>query len=40
MQRSEEWFAMRRGKLTGSAFGDLMNLLKDGKPGAGRRELD
>lgn len=39
MQRTEEWFAKRRGKLTGSAFGDLMNLLKDGKPGASRREL-
>lgn len=39
MQRDEAWFARRRGKLTGSAFGDLMNVLKDGKPGASRREL-
>jgi putative phage-type endonuclease len=39
MQRDEAWFARRRGKLTGSAFGDLMNMLRDGKPGASRREL-
>lgn len=39
MQRTEAWFAQRRGKLTGSAFCDLMNVLKDGKPGANRREL-
>jgi putative phage-type endonuclease len=38
-QRTEAWFAKRRGKLTGSAFADVMNVLKDGKPGASRREL-
>lgn len=38
-QRTPEWFAKRCGKLTGSAFADVMNVLKDGKPGAGRREL-
>lgn len=38
-QRTEAWFAMRCGKITGSRFGDVMNVLKDGKPGAGRREL-
>ena len=39
MQRTEEWFARRRGKLTGSAFGDVMNVIKGGAPGADRREL-
>lgn len=38
-QRSGEWYDARRGKLTGSAFSDVMNILKDGKPGASRREL-
>lgn len=38
-QRSSEWYDARRGKLTGSAFSDVMNILKDGKPGASRREL-
>lgn len=38
-QRSSEWYAARCGRLTGSAFADVMNILKDGKPGAGRREL-
>lgn len=39
MQRTDDWFARRRGKLTGSAFGDVMNIIKGGAPGAGRREL-
>lgn len=38
-QRTDAWFAARCGKLTGSRFSDVMNVLKDGKPGAGRREL-
>lgn len=39
-QRSEEWFAARRGKLTGSRFNAVMALSKrDGKPLAARKEL-
>jgi len=38
-QRTESWFAKRCGKITGSRFADVMNVLKDGKPGAARREL-
>lgn len=39
MQRSEEWFAMRCGKLTASRFADVMNIIAGGKPGANRRAL-
>lgn len=38
-QRSPEWFAARCGKLTASRFSDVMNVLKDGSPGANRRAL-
>lgn len=38
-QRSEAWFDARCGKLTGSRFADVMNVLKDGSPGADRRNL-
>ena len=38
-QRSPEWFAARCGKLTASRFADVMNVLKDGSPGANRRAL-
>lgn len=38
-QRSKEWFAARCGKLTASRFADVMNVLKDGSPGANRRAL-
>lgn len=38
-QRSDEWFAARCGKLTASRFADVMNVLKDGTPGANRRAL-
>jgi putative phage-type endonuclease len=38
-QRTESWFAMRAGKLTGSRFSDVMNVIAGGKPGANRRAL-
>lgn len=38
-QRSPEWFAMRAGKITGSAFDDVMNVLKSGEAGAARKNL-
>jgi putative phage-type endonuclease len=38
-QRSSEWMAIRCGKLTGSRFADVMNLIAGGKPGANRRSL-
>lgn len=38
-QRSEAWFDARCGKLTGSRFADVMNVLKGGEPGANRRNL-
>lgn len=38
-QRTADWFAMRCGKLTASRFADVMNVLKDGSPGANRRSL-
>lgn len=38
-QRTEAWFAARCGKLTASRFAAVMNVLKDGSPGAGRKEL-
>jgi putative phage-type endonuclease len=37
-QRSDEWFAARAGKLTGSRFGDLMAVTKSG-PSASRVNL-
>lgn len=38
-QRSEEWFAARAGKITGSAFSDVMNILKGGESGVNRKNL-
>lgn len=38
-QRSSEWFEARCGRLTGSRFADVMNVLKGGEPGANRRNL-
>lgn len=38
-QRSQDWFAARAGKLTGSRFADVMNVVAGGKPGANRRAL-
>lgn len=38
-QRSDAWFAARCGKLTASRFAAVMNVLKDGSPGAARKEL-
>jgi predicted phage-related endonuclease len=39
-QRSPEWFQSRLGRLTGSAAGDMLDVLKDGKsPGYKRRDL-
>jgi putative phage-type endonuclease len=38
-QRTDEWFAKRLGKITGSAFGEVMNLTAKGEPGAGRKNL-
>lgn len=38
-QRSDEWFAMRAGKITGSAFSDVMNILKGGEAGVNRKNL-
>lgn len=39
VQRTDAWFAARCGKLTASRFADVMNVLKDGSPGANRRAL-
>lgn len=39
LQRTEAWHAARCGKLTASRFADVMNVLKDGSPGANRRNL-
>lgn len=39
-QRSQEWFAARAGRLTGSVAGDMVDFNKDGKtPSAKRRDL-
>jgi hypothetical protein len=38
-QRTEAWFQQRVGKLTASRFADVMNVLKNGEPGANRRNL-
>ena len=38
-QRSEEWFAARAGRLTGSAAADMMRTIKSGAPAASRRHL-
>lgn len=38
-QGSTEWRLARCGKLTASRFAHVMNVLKDGSPGANRREL-
>lgn len=37
-QRSDEWRALRLGKLTGSRAGDAVDFRKDGKEGAARRD--
>lgn len=39
LQRTQEWYAQRAGKLTASSFADVMNVLKSGEPGANRRAL-
>lgn len=38
-QGTQEWMDARCGKLTGSRFADVMNLIAGGKPGANRRAL-
>lgn len=38
-QRDDEWRQARVGKITGSRAADLMDYLKNGKPGAKREEL-
>lgn len=38
-QRSESWLALRNGKITGTAFSDVMNFTAKGEPGAGRKNL-
>lgn len=38
-QGSSEWFDARCGKLTGSRFADVMNILKGGAAGASRKNL-
>lgn len=38
-QRSDEWFAKRLGKITGTAFSDVMNFTAKGEAGAGRKNL-
>ena len=39
-QGSPEWLQARAGKISASRFGDLMALLKSGKPGASRQNLE
>lgn len=39
MQRDDAWFAMRAGKITGSAADDVMNILKSDEAGANRKNL-
>lgn len=38
-QRTDEWFAKRCGKFTGSTFNDLIAVKKDGKPTQKREDL-
>jgi hypothetical protein len=38
-QRSDEWFAKRLGKITGSAFNEVMAFTAKGEPGVGRKNL-
>jgi predicted phage-related endonuclease len=38
-QRSDDWFAARLGKVTGSRAADMMATRKDGKPSASRTNL-
>jgi predicted phage-related endonuclease len=38
-QRSEQWFAARLGRLTGSVAGEMLATLKGGAEAAGRRNL-
>lgn len=39
-QRSEEWFAARRGKVTASRIGDMLKTLKNGSYAASRRNYE
>jgi predicted phage-related endonuclease len=38
-QRSDEWYAARAGRLTGSAAADMMRKIKSGAPSASRKHL-
>jgi putative phage-type endonuclease len=38
-QRSTDWHALRNGRITGTAFSDVMNFTAKGEPGAGRKNL-
>src|SRR5574343_1507472 len=38
-QRSDEWHALRNGRITGTAFSDVMNFTAKGEAGAGRKSL-
>lgn len=38
-QRSDEWYAARAGRLTGSCAADMMNTIKSGAPAASRKHL-
>lgn len=38
-QRSEDWYAVRAGRLTGSAAADMMRTVKSGDPSASRKHL-
>lgn len=38
-QRSEDWYAARCGRLTGSAAADMMRTIKSGEPSASRKHL-
>lgn len=38
-QRSDEWYAARAGRLTGSSAADMMRTIKSGAPAASRRHL-
>jgi len=38
-QRTDDWHAMRCGRITGTGFSDVMNFTKSGEAGAGRKNL-
>jgi putative phage-type endonuclease len=38
-QRSDDWHALRLGRITGTAFADVMNFTAKGEAGAGRKNL-